>query len=69
MILPLIGGILCDKIGIKVSLMLFTTLVTIGQLVFTIGGAQNNFALTLAGRFIFGLGGECQFVCKSAIIS
>ena len=30
MILPLIGGILCDKIGIKVSLMLFTTLVTIG---------------------------------------
>ena len=23
----------------------------------------------LAGRFIFGLGGECQFVCKSAIIS
>jgi len=23
----------------------------------------------LIGRFIFGLGGECQFVCKSAIIS
>ena len=23
----------------------------------------------LVGRFIFGLGAECQFVCKSAIIS
>jgi len=30
MVLPLIGGILCDKIGVKLALMIFATLVTIG---------------------------------------
>jgi MFS family permease len=58
MVLPLIGGILCDKMGVKVALMIFTSLVTIGQLIFTFGGAYNNFTLMLIGRFVFGLGGE-----------
>ena len=30
MILPLLGGILMDKIGVKTGLMIATTLVTIG---------------------------------------
>jgi MFS family permease len=29
-VLPLVGGIICDYIGVKPSLMIFTTLVTIG---------------------------------------
>jgi len=28
--LPLVGGIICDWIGVKPSLMIFTSLVTIG---------------------------------------
>jgi MFS family permease len=69
MILPLVGGILMDKTGVKIGLMTASSLVLIGNLVFTIGGQTANFNVMLAGRFIFGLGGEVQYVCKSAIIA
>jgi MFS family permease len=54
--------------------MLFTTLLTTGQLIFAIGGSQepitnNSYWIMLAGRFVFGLGGECMSVCSLAIIS
>jgi len=62
MVLPLFGGVMIDKIGIKLSLMIFTTIVTIGQMVFAIGGSSDSFALMMVGRFIFGLGGECMTV-------
>lgn len=38
MILPLFGGIFVDKLGIRLGLILFTVVLTIGQLVFAIGG-------------------------------
>ena len=58
-----------DKTGVKIGLMTAASLVLIGNLVFTIGGQTANFNVMLAGRFIFGLGGEVQYVCKSAIIA
>ena len=42
---------------------------TIGQLVFAIGGYKESYAIMMLGRFIFGLGGESMTVAQSAIVS
>lgn len=68
-VLPLFGGILIDKIGVKISLIIFTTLLTLGQLIFAIGGSAESLWIMLLGRFVFGLGGECMTVSQSAIVS
>jgi MFS family permease len=77
-ILPLIGGVLIDKIGLNFSIILFSTLLVIGQAVFTVSGflgtSMDNsnpvpFIVALIGRVIFGLGGESLNVCQSTIVS
>lgn len=62
MILPILGGVFLDKIGIRQGLILFTTILTLGQLVFMMGGYQTNFDMMIAGRVIFGMGGESMCV-------
>ena len=54
---------------IRVGLILFTVVLTIGQLVFTIGGYEESYSIMMLGRFIFGLGGESMTVAQSAIVS
>ncbi len=49
--------------------MVFTTILTLGQGLFTIGGYNKSFGTMLAGRVVFGLGGESMSVAQSAIIS
>ena len=51
------------------GLILFTTVLTLGQLIFAIGGYQNSYLIMMLGRFIFGLGGESMTVAQSAIVS
>jgi MFS family permease len=62
MFLPIFGGLFLDKIGIRSGLLLFTTILTLGQFVFTMGGYMANYNVMLAGRIIFGMGGECMSV-------
>ena len=69
MFLPIFGGLFLDKIGIRSGLLLFTTILTFGQFVFMIGGYKADYNIMLAGRVIFGLGGECMSVAQSAVIS
>lgn len=38
MILPILGGILLDSIGIRTGLILFCAILTLGQFVFMLGG-------------------------------
>ena len=40
----------------------FAGILALGQLVFAIGGYKASFATMLAGRFIYGLGGENMLV-------
>lgn len=77
-ILPLIGGVIIDKIGINFAIIFFSLLLVIGQGVFAISGfiGQANpgnsgtaFVVAIVGRVIFGLGGESLSVCQSTIVS
>lgn len=38
MVLPIFGGVFLDRIGIRSGLLLFTFILTLGQLVFMVGG-------------------------------
>lgn len=69
MVLPILGGVFLDRIGMRSGLILFTTVLTIGQLVFAMGGYSSNFDMMLAGRIIFGMGGESMCVAQSSIVS
>ena len=68
-IIPLFGGLLIDKLSIRIALFLFSSTIIIGQTIFMIGGAQLNYTLMLIGRLIFGLGGECMAVTQTSSIA
>ena len=61
-LLPLIGGYLIDRIGIRVCLLIFLANTVISQLLFTIGLNIESYYLALSARFILGLGGENIYV-------
>ena len=49
--------------------MLFTSVNTVGQLICAIGASAESYWTVIAGRVIFGLGGECMTVSQSCIVS
>jgi MFS family permease len=69
MVLPVLGGVLLDSIGVRSGLIVFCCILTAGQFVFMYGGYQSNFDTMIAGRVIFGMGGESMGVAQSSIIS
>lgn len=69
MVLPIFGGIFLDQIGVRSGLIVFSSILTFGQLVFAAGAYYQNFQMMLVGRVIFGMGGESMCVAQSAIIS
>lgn len=56
-IIPLLGGILIDKFGARIVLVLTASICVLGQFVFSMGGMENLFSVMLMGRIIFGVGG------------
>ena len=62
MILPIFGGVLIDKIGVRNGLILYTLVSTIGQFIFMIGGYQGSYNVMIIGRIIFGMGAESMLV-------
>jgi len=66
-ILPFFGGLLIDKIGVRVALIGFAGLLIVGQTIVAFGASQKSLALMVAGRVVFGLGGESLTVAQSAI--
>jgi nitrate/nitrite transporter NarK len=54
-ILSLIGGVLVDRVlGVRIGTVVFSLLITVGQVIFALGGIVDNFNLMLVGRFVFG---------------
>jgi MFS family permease len=68
-IIPLIGGILIDKIGARVVLIITSTFCVLGQAIFGFGGYSNLFSIMLVGRIIFGIGGEVLHASQNTLIS
>src|SRR3989339_2059660 len=65
-IMVLVGGIIIDRIGTRISVFIFTVLIMIGALVTAI---QGDLFLMAAGRLIFGLGAESMIVAITTIIA
>lgn len=57
-ILPFFGGMLIDKMGVRFSILVFSTIITLGQSIVVIGGYSYSFGTMLAGRCVFGIGSE-----------
>ena len=54
-IISVFGGFLLDRwLGIRIGTIVFCALVSVGQLIFALGGIFNNFLVMVIGRFIFG---------------
>ena len=68
-ILPLFGGILIDRMGIRIGVILFSFLLIIGQFFFMLGGIMKSYGLLILGRVIFGLGGESLSVTQSTLVA
>ena len=61
-IMPMLGGILLDKIGARAGLMIFTIFLCVGQGLFMLGGYNKDFNLMIIGRGVFGIGCESMYV-------
>lgn len=68
-VLPLVGGIIVDRLGVRAAALAFTSLVLAGSACFTLGLWGNWIWLMIVGRLVFGLGGESQNVCNLTLIS
>lgn len=69
-VLAIFGGLLIDKyLGLRRAMLLFTTLVFVGALLFWVGVQIVNFPLMVVARVIFGLGGESLSVSQSAFVA
>eukprot|EP00696_Hemimastix_kukwesjijk_P019766 gnl/Hemi2/9139_TR3176_c1_g1_i1.p1 gnl/Hemi2/9139_TR3176_c1_g1~~gnl/Hemi2/9139_TR3176_c1_g1_i1.p1 ORF type:complete len:496 (-),score=189.90 gnl/Hemi2/9139_TR3176_c1_g1_i1:279-1766(-) len=64
-VLAFFGGFLTDWMGVRMGAFLFCSLVMLGQLIFSIGVQSKTFWLCVAGRFVFGLGGESLTVAQN----
>jgi MFS family permease len=65
-IMVLIGGMIIDRIGVKISTMLFAVLCLLGAVVTVSSGVLEVMA---AGRLIFGLGAESLIVAVTTAIA
>ncbi len=69
MVLPLVGGLIIDKMGVSVGTFVFSSILILGQAIFMLGGIYETYWIMMLGRFVFGLGGECLVVSQSTVIS
>jgi MFS family permease len=65
-IMVLVGGIVIDRIGTRISVLIFTVLIMIGSVITALQGSIVTMA---AGRLIFGLGAESMIVAITTIIA
>lgn len=65
-IMVLIGGLLIDRIGTRISVVIFTSLIMLGSIITAVTG---NIWIMSSGRLIFGLGAESMIVAITTIIA
>lgn len=67
--LPLFGGSLLDHYDPRFVLLLFSSCVLSGQMLFALGTSARSSTLMLVGRAFFGIGGESCGVAQSWIVA
>jgi len=67
-ILPLVAGILFDKIGIKIGLTVFFSITIVGIGCQVIGGHLLNFNMMILGYTLYGLGAESSYIALYLIL-
>lgn len=69
-VLSVAGGLLIDKyLGLRRAMLLFTSLILLGSVVFYFGVRATAYWMLITGRIIFGLGGESLSVAQSAFVA
>ncbi len=67
-ILPLIGGLLVDRIvGIRPGILIFMSISLIGQLGFSLGGYYDSFIIMIISRFVIGIGSQMSLVISDPL--
>jgi MFS family permease len=62
-------GIMIDKIGVRIFIVLFTIIFVVGHIIFAASIIVASFPLALLGRFIFGVGDGCLCIAESVFIT
>lgn len=65
-LMVLIGGLIIDRIGTRISVVIFTFLITLGAVITAVTG---NIYVMATGRLVFGLGAESMIVAITTIIA
>ncbi|KAJ0411052.1 hypothetical protein ATCC90586_003654 [Pythium insidiosum] len=68
-LLPFFGGVLVDRYGARVMLVVFSVAILVGQVVFASGCSLASFNLMLVGRVLFGFGGESLGVAQGTLVA
>jgi MFS family permease len=68
-LLPFFGGVFVDRFGARRMLLTFSMAILVGQIIFAIGSSTSNFNLMLAGRVVFGFGGESLGVAQGTLVA
>eukprot|EP01036_Dinobryon_divergens_P026204 gene26204-34825_t len=55
--------------GVRASLLLFASLITVGQSIFSFGISIKSWPVMFIGRLVFGFGGESLIVANSALLA
>jgi len=66
--IPFFGGYLTDYLGVRPTLILSCTVLTIGQVVYYFGAAGASFAVMLIGRAVYAIGSNPLNVAQIVII-
>ncbi|KDO31139.1 hypothetical protein SPRG_04277 [Saprolegnia parasitica CBS 223.65] len=68
-VLPLLGGLVTDRIGPRSMLVVVTLLILVGHGIFAAGNQLQSVPVMLLGRVVFGLGGETISVAQATVLA
>ncbi|KAJ3410061.1 hypothetical protein HDU80_005453 [Chytriomyces hyalinus] len=68
-IIPFVSGKFIQSHGVERVLLGTSSVVLLGQMIFTAGISNKSFPTLLLGRVIFGIGGESVSVCQSCVVA
>ena len=68
-VIPLFGGYIIDKFGVRTSLFGTYCICLIGNIIFAVGGSTLSYTTILLGRGIFGIGNETCSLSVTVLIT